>query len=99
MNAYIAEISCQNRPFKLNRVNEGKSVSNPFESAAHKLQIKPNARKPGAKICKQRSAYTTNLLVGKNTSAKKSDTDEQKGNWDDKKNGKDNVHSYLKPEN
>ena len=68
-------VACNNGALHFDGVDEGKSIGDLFENAAHKVEVEPNAREPRREVCQKRSADAANLFVVKHASAEQTERD------------------------
>ena len=91
-------VSEKNGSLHFNCVNKGKSIGNILECTAYKLKVKPDPRKPCGKVCEEGAADSSNLLIGKYTSAKKADGDIKNCYGDYEKSCPKDIFGKLKTE-
>ena len=98
MGDYVGKIACEDRALHLYGVDEGEGVGDLLEDAAYKLQIKPRARQPGGQVCQQGAADPPYLFVGQDAAKQQTERNEENGNGENEKDGKEDIYRDVKPE-
>ena len=90
------EISRKHCAFKIDRVNERQKIRDPSKDTANELEVEPGSRQPRRKVRKKRTAYPSDLLIGKNTSEQKSKRNIKKRDRQNKHDRKEDIHAEIK---
>ena len=77
-------------------MNEREGVGDFFESAAHKVEVKPNAREPSREVGQERATNAAYLLVVEHTATEESEPNKEECDGNEQNEGEQNIDGDVK---
>ena len=77
-------------------VDKGEGVGDFFENAAHKVEVKPNAREPSREVGQERATNAAYLLVVEHTATEESEPNKEECDGNEQNEGEQNIDGDVK---